>query len=520
MAVPAGGPPSVMHNNSFDSYDSQETSFSSYLPAGMAIPRDGVQGTGAALSRRQWKSADTASSCRVCGKDFKMFTKKHHCRHCGEVVCGDCSKGRARLETFNKAKKALRICTSCGEKFEADRSHPLYTLLGEKLGSIYFYEFTKNGDDDLDILCESTRNPSLFEELLNRNRVQKDHRRSLLEKLRAAYSSDSDDTGLQDSQHRHPATPHGGDGGDDPSAFDPTSPPGIPRGVGAGGGDGSPTAGQGGAQVHHLHSHGSEGPDGKMALRHSTGNMTGWKKLCMNKAASVIKKGATMQSMAQLLEEKAQMQRQLDAQSVELARMHDAEMRLRQMEADKMKEEKAAKAMKLREERAKVDMTRKVKRRRRAFERNMHHKEACELCDRSYTGWGGAEHHCRVCFRSCCKVCSSGRVSEGRACDWCFAETVILSKDLTSSMSGDHRQKDYWLHVVGTVMSSLQSMHISPNDSDIPPPAPSTIASTGFMSPGSIMASPQASDSDPDTPRGSTRGSVLGYSTTRLPQGL
>eukprot|EP01059_Diplonema_ambulator_P006830 TRINITY_DN1641_c6_g2_i2.p1 TRINITY_DN1641_c6_g2~~TRINITY_DN1641_c6_g2_i2.p1 ORF type:complete len:411 (+),score=64.45 TRINITY_DN1641_c6_g2_i2:13-1245(+) len=144
-----------------------------------------VQGTGAALSRRHWKDSD---QCRLCGTEFKLFKKKHHCRHCGEVVCADCSKSKFLLETHNGTGKQ-RVCRSCAEKYEADKEHPLYTLLGDKLGEIYFYTFMRNGDDDVDQICELGKDKDLFDVLLERNKVLKTHKSAILERIKQAGST-------------------------------------------------------------------------------------------------------------------------------------------------------------------------------------------------------------------------------------------------------------------------------------------------------------------------------------------
>lgn len=37
--------------------------------------------------------------------------RRHHCRLCGEVVCGECSK--TRLETGSAEAGKARVCASC-----------------------------------------------------------------------------------------------------------------------------------------------------------------------------------------------------------------------------------------------------------------------------------------------------------------------------------------------------------------------------------------------------------------------
>jgi hypothetical protein len=55
-----------------------------------------------------WIPDDQAKGCLCCKSDFTFFNRKHHCRFCGGVVCGGCSKRKAMLRG-----KEERICDQC-----------------------------------------------------------------------------------------------------------------------------------------------------------------------------------------------------------------------------------------------------------------------------------------------------------------------------------------------------------------------------------------------------------------------
>ena len=38
-----------------------------------------------------WVPDEQANDCFLCHKNFSLFIRRHHCRACGQVVCGDCS---------------------------------------------------------------------------------------------------------------------------------------------------------------------------------------------------------------------------------------------------------------------------------------------------------------------------------------------------------------------------------------------------------------------------------------------
>ena len=46
-----------------------------------------------------WVADDEVKACMCCKASFGLFIRKHHCRQCGSVVCGDCSSNRKFLES-------------------------------------------------------------------------------------------------------------------------------------------------------------------------------------------------------------------------------------------------------------------------------------------------------------------------------------------------------------------------------------------------------------------------------------
>merc|ERR1712038_955997 len=52
--------------------------------------------------------------CMICNKKFGILTRKHYCKHCQFVICGDCSPDKFILPDIDK-KKPARICKNCSE---------------------------------------------------------------------------------------------------------------------------------------------------------------------------------------------------------------------------------------------------------------------------------------------------------------------------------------------------------------------------------------------------------------------
>ncbi|XP_065145654.1 pleckstrin homology domain-containing family F member 2-like [Paramisgurnus dabryanus] len=60
---------------------------------------------------------DTASDiCMRCSDRFTIANWRHHCRRCGFVVCGACSKDRALL--LNISSRPVRVCWHCTDDLE------------------------------------------------------------------------------------------------------------------------------------------------------------------------------------------------------------------------------------------------------------------------------------------------------------------------------------------------------------------------------------------------------------------
>ncbi|KAG7381953.1 hypothetical protein PHYPSEUDO_005424 [Phytophthora pseudosyringae] len=64
------------------------------------------------LPRADWVADEARKACAVCVKPFALRRRKHHCRHCGEVVCASCAPAR-EVDTDANATTNVRICTAC-----------------------------------------------------------------------------------------------------------------------------------------------------------------------------------------------------------------------------------------------------------------------------------------------------------------------------------------------------------------------------------------------------------------------
>jgi len=79
---------------------------------------------GARLTPR-WVPNDCAAVCACCASKFKLVRRRHHCRACGDVFCGACSRERMALPNLGY-DSPVRICTACRESASAASPDVIY----------------------------------------------------------------------------------------------------------------------------------------------------------------------------------------------------------------------------------------------------------------------------------------------------------------------------------------------------------------------------------------------------------
>uniref|UniRef100_A0A673X1E0 Early endosome antigen 1 n=1 Tax=Salmo trutta TaxID=8032 RepID=A0A673X1E0_SALTR len=64
---------------------------------------------------RKWAEDHEVQNCMACGKGFSLAIRKHHCRHCGNIFCAECSAKNAFTPS---SKKPVRVCETCFEDLQ------------------------------------------------------------------------------------------------------------------------------------------------------------------------------------------------------------------------------------------------------------------------------------------------------------------------------------------------------------------------------------------------------------------
>ncbi|GLD92652.1 hypothetical protein PINS_up001231 [Pythium insidiosum] len=69
------------------------------------------------VAPNQWVRNEDRASCVICWKSFNsFFRRRHHCRLCGEVICGSCSTLRRTNIVLRKDFEKVRICHLCSNR--------------------------------------------------------------------------------------------------------------------------------------------------------------------------------------------------------------------------------------------------------------------------------------------------------------------------------------------------------------------------------------------------------------------
>ncbi|XP_066996128.2 FYVE, RhoGEF and PH domain-containing protein 6 [Anabrus simplex] len=81
-----------------------------------------------------WIQDGRVTKCQSCIAEFTVTFRRHHCRACGKVVCGDCSDFRAPLQYMKF--QAARVCEECYKTLlkEFENADKYYEIIKLELG--------------------------------------------------------------------------------------------------------------------------------------------------------------------------------------------------------------------------------------------------------------------------------------------------------------------------------------------------------------------------------------------------
>ncbi|CAM9123687.1 unnamed protein product [Heterosigma akashiwo] len=72
-----------------------------------------------AFSRPEWTSDKEAHSCFECHQAFDVVERRHHCRRCQNIFCGNCSRFQRPVLIF-KMTNSVRLCEKCYDEVPSE----------------------------------------------------------------------------------------------------------------------------------------------------------------------------------------------------------------------------------------------------------------------------------------------------------------------------------------------------------------------------------------------------------------
>lgn len=74
--------------------------------------------------RPKWLPDSASASCMLCSVSFHPFMcSRHHCRFCGGIFCGQCTRGRSLLPPKFLSGDPQRVCDVCCVRLESVQPH-------------------------------------------------------------------------------------------------------------------------------------------------------------------------------------------------------------------------------------------------------------------------------------------------------------------------------------------------------------------------------------------------------------
>lgn len=63
----------------------------------------------------EWQPDESVTRC-PCRVEFSVFKRRHHCRACGLVFCGECTQNKIFLPPPFTYTEPQRVCRQCNRK--------------------------------------------------------------------------------------------------------------------------------------------------------------------------------------------------------------------------------------------------------------------------------------------------------------------------------------------------------------------------------------------------------------------
>ena len=75
-----------------------------------------------------WVPDKSSSTCYACARPFDWLRRKHHCRLCGYIFCGECTAQRSMLPKAFELRKPGRVCDACHDTIQPLQQELIATI--------------------------------------------------------------------------------------------------------------------------------------------------------------------------------------------------------------------------------------------------------------------------------------------------------------------------------------------------------------------------------------------------------
>ncbi|EFA85718.1 Esterase [Heterostelium album PN500] len=81
-----------------------------------------------AIKRPEWVPDNSSTKCEMCSSEFTLFNRRHHCRRCGHLFCGECCSLNVSLPPEFGYTTRVKVCSKCFATTLNDRAREESTI--------------------------------------------------------------------------------------------------------------------------------------------------------------------------------------------------------------------------------------------------------------------------------------------------------------------------------------------------------------------------------------------------------
>ncbi|EGG21302.1 Esterase [Cavenderia fasciculata] len=81
-----------------------------------------------AIKKPDWVPDNSSNKCEMCSSEFTFFNRRHHCRRCGHLFCGECCALNCSLPQEYGYTTRVKVCSKCFTTTLNDRAREETTI--------------------------------------------------------------------------------------------------------------------------------------------------------------------------------------------------------------------------------------------------------------------------------------------------------------------------------------------------------------------------------------------------------